>query len=266
MTPGVDWAMMGSMQRVELADGRSCPYRIQESGRARRIRLRLSAAEGMVVIVPAGAVPPREDLERLIQTKSRWIARHLHRFAQQERTARAGNLALPGCIHLPALNERWDVRYAGPDVNQAPSSTRVRVATQGVLQVCGPESGRHEDRAQALRAWVRAKAAAVLPGWLGELARELRMPFSRVTVRDQRTRWGSCSRHGRISLNCKLLFLPRTWTRYVLVHELCHTRIMNHGPDFWALVAMHETQALRIRAEMRTAWRKLPAWLTMSLN
>ncbi len=265
MTPGAGWAIVWSMQRVELADGLSCPYRIQESNRARRIRLRLSAADGMVVIVPAGAVPLREDLERLIQTRSRWIARHMQRFAHRESAAQAEVLALPGCIHLPVINERWDVRYADPDPNQAPSSTRVRVATQGVLQVCGPESGQSKDRAQALRAWIRTKATAVLPTWLAELAHDLRMPFSRVTIRDQRSRWGSCSHHGRINLNCKLLFLPRPWARYVLIHELCHTRIMNHGPDFWTLLAMHEPQALRIRREMRTAWRKLPAWMTMSL-
>jgi predicted metal-dependent hydrolase len=262
MTPGDEWAMTGRMQRIELADGRSCPYRIQESDRARRIRLRLSAVEGMVVIVPTGVVPPREDLERMIRSKSRWIARHLHQFAQQERTAQAGDLALPGHIHLSAINECWEVRYAGPDANQAPSSTRVRIATQGVLQVCGPEPSQPTYRAQALRNWVRAKAVAVLPGWLNELAHDLRMPFSRVTIRDQRTRWGSCTRHGRINLNCKLLFLPRPWTRYVLIHELCHTRILNHGLDFWALVALHEPQAQHIRAEMRSAWRKLPTWLT----
>ncbi|WP_158269723.1 M48 family metallopeptidase [Desulfonatronum sp. SC1] len=250
------------MQRVELADGRSCPYRIQESDRARRIRLKLSATEGMVVIVPAGTVPHRDDLERLIRTKSRWITRHLHRFAQQERVAQTWDLALPGHIHLSAINERWEVRYADPDANQAPMSTRVRVMTQGVLRVCGPESGRAEDCAHALRAWARAKAGAVLPAWLDELAQDLRMSFSRVSIRDQRTRWGSCSRHGRINLNCKLLFLPRPWTRYVLIHELCHTKIMNHGPDFWALVAMHEPQARRIRTEMRSAWMKIPAWMT----
>jgi len=262
VTPMAVWAMKESMQCVELTDGRSCQYRIQESDRARKIRIRLSAAEGMVVIVPAGAAPPREDLERLLRNKSRWITRHLHRFAQAGHTAQAGEVVMPKCFDLPAINERWEVRYADPDANQAPTSTRVRVMTQGVLRICGPESGYAVDRAQALRAWVRAKATAVLPSWLDELARDLRMPFSRVTIRDQRSRWGSCSRHGRINLNCKLLFLPRSWTRYVLIHELCHTKIMNHGPDFWTLLTMHEPQAKCIRAEMRTAWRLMPTWLT----
>ena len=254
--------MIARMPSVELSDGRSCPYRIQESGRAQRIRLRLSASEGMVVIVPAGAMPSQEELDRLIRNKSRWIARHMHRFTQQGRASQGGDLALPGSIHLPAINERWEVLYATPDANQAPSSIRVRVVTQGVIQVCGPESGSLKDRTQALRSWIRAKATTVLTSWLDQLARDMRMPFSRVTIRDQRTRWGSCTRHGRINLNCKLLFLPRPWTRYVLIHELCHTRIMNHGPDFWALVAMHEPDARCIRTEMRTAWKKLPAWMS----
>lgn len=250
------------MQSVELADGRSCRYRIQESERVRRIRLRLSASEGMVVIVPAGMTPHQEDLERLIRNKSRWISRHLHRFTSLGSDLRGTDFALPGVINLPAISERWEVVYAAPDPNQAPASTRVRVSAQGVLHVCGPESLSATDRTRALRGWVRAKAAAVLPVWLDQLAREMRMPFSRVTIRDQRTRWGSCSRQGRINLNCKLLFLPLPWTRYVLVHELCHTRIMNHGKEFWALVARYESQSRRIRTEMRSAWKKLPAWMT----
>lgn len=61
--------------------------------------------------------------------------------------------------------------------------------------------------------------------------------YNRVTVRDQKTRWGSCSKNKNLSFNYKLLFIPRDLADYVIVHELCHLHEMNHSYKFWALVA-----------------------------
>lgn len=252
------------MERVALPDGQSCSYRIQTSDRSRKIRLRLSAAEGLIVILPENTVLSREELEQLIRAKARWITRHLQRFDQLRRTAcETETITLPRSITLPSINEHWELHYAtlNHTARYSNSSTpQVTIMGQGQLQVTG-QIDHPRDAALALRAWIRSKANTVLPKWLGTLARELHLPFSRVTIRDQHTRWGSCTGNGRISLNCKLLFLPRAWVRYVLLHELCHTRIMNHGPHFWNLLSRYEPQARQIRTEMRMAWRKLPDWL-----
>lgn len=264
MTRGPELPILGAMHRIELPGGQSCPYRVQESGRARSIRLKLSAAEGLVVIIPARVIIPREQLEELIREKSQWIARHVHRFKQLGRpTPGADTISLPRTIDLPSVHEHWKVRYAAErptGLDFRPTAPRVTILDHGLLQVTG-SADHPRDCALALRAWVRAKADAVLPDWLDALARELGMPFSRVTIRDQQTRWGSCTSQGRISLNCKLLLLPRPWTRYVLLHELCHTQLMNHGPHFWDLLTRYEPRARQIRTEMRQAWEKLPVWL-----
>ena len=70
----------------------------------------------------------------------------------------------------------------------------------------------------------------------------------------------ACSTRGTISLNYKLLFLPRPLVRYVLLHELCHTRQSNHGVAFWALVAQHAPDYRRLRAELRRAGPCVPEW------
>lgn len=75
--------------------------------------------------------------------------------------------------------------------------------------------------------------------------------WNRVSIRNQSTRWGSCSRTGNLSFNYRLLFLPPHLCDYVIVHELCHLREMNHSPKFWALVALTFPDYKKLRREMR---------------
>jgi predicted metal-dependent hydrolase len=90
--------------------------------------------------------------------------------------------------------------------------------------------------AAQVRLW-RARAATDLPARLLELAALHGLAPARVSVRDQRWRWGSCSPTGHISLNWRLMLVP-VWVRdYVLIHELMHLRRLDHSPKFWALVA-----------------------------
>ena len=83
----------------------------------------------------------------------------------------------------------------------------------------------------------RARARLELPLRLLARARELGLDVAGVTVRNQRSRWGSCSRDGRITLNWRLLLMPGAVRDYVIVHELMHLRRMDHSPAFWAHVA-----------------------------
>jgi predicted metal-dependent hydrolase len=88
------------------------------------------------------------------------------------------------------------------------------------------------DDNKAMRARARQELPPLLLGWAARLGLEV----SSVEVRNQRTRWGSCGRGGRICLNWRLLLMPE-WVRdYVLVHELMHLRRMDHSPRYWALV------------------------------
>jgi predicted metal-dependent hydrolase len=88
---------------------------------------------------------------------------------------------------------------------------------------------------EAQRTW-RARAQAVLPERLYELANRYGLVVTAVSIRSQKTRWGSCGRNGHISLNWRLMLMP-AWVRdYVLVHELMHLRRLDHSPKFWRLV------------------------------
>lgn len=89
---------------------------------------------------------------------------------------------------------------------------------------------------ELLEAWFRQQAAETLPRRLRSLARPLGVEPAGVQIRAQKSRWGSCSSKGDISLNWRLVLLPSELVDYVLVHELCHLRHMNHSTDFWSLV------------------------------
>jgi len=97
----------------------------------------------------------------------------------------------------------------------------------------------------------KKKAHAKLTGRLTHLAGQHGFCYNRVTIRNQKSRWGSCSATNNISLNMKLMALPDELIDYVLLHELLHTRIKNHGPAFWAELELLATGARDKRARLK---------------
>ena len=102
---------------------------------------------------------------------------------------------------------------------------------------------------------LRASAKAYLPGHVRELAAKAGIPFSgRVSIKHNVSNWGSCSTKGNINLNLNLMRLPEELRDYVIVHELCHLRYMNHGPEFHALLETLCPEHLACQKALR-AWK-----------
>lgn len=80
------------------------------------------------------------------------------------------------------------------------------------------------------------KALDVIPGRVEYFAKLIGVTYGRITIRNQKTRWGSCSSKGNLNFNCLLMLVPSEIIDYVVVHELCHRKEMNHSKAFWTLV------------------------------
>lgn len=99
---------------------------------------------------------------------------------------------------------------------------------------------------------LRQQANAHLPQLIAQLAKEHGFRYQRLNIRKSRTRWGSCSSKGTISLSLYLMRLPAHLIEYVILHELCHTIEMNHSPAFWELLNQHtDGKAKSLRKELK---------------
>ncbi len=97
---------------------------------------------------------------------------------------------------------------------------------------------------------LKKQAKKVLPPMVAETAKEIGVTYGRISVRAQKTRWGSCSSKGNLNFNCMLMLLPENVQRYVVVHELCHRKEMNHSKAFWLEVEKHCPTYKKDRAEL----------------
>jgi predicted metal-dependent hydrolase len=228
-------------------------YTVRVSARARRVRLVVTPADGLVVVVPRGFATRRIDA--IVREHTVWIARTMERTS--ERRAHLAALAdapVPDAIEMPGIGVRWSV------VLRPTSAHGVRGRVEGdVLTLTGQVADTRACLAAIRRAVARV-ARERLPLMLGSAEAETGWSASSVRVRRQRSRWGSCTSTGALSLNESLVFLPQRLVRYVMVHELAHTRRLDHSPAFWSLVHGHEAAWKDHRRELREAWRHVPAW------
>jgi hypothetical protein len=217
------------------------------------VRLVVTPRDGLVVVVPRRF--PARSVPDVLRSHAVWIERATARTAEKRaHFAALASAPLPSRIDLPGIGVSWAV------VLRPGSGQGVRGNVRdGVLALSGAVGDRGACY-EAMRRAVARVARERLPLALGGVEAESGWRATRVTVRRQRTRWGSCSARGAISLNSSLAFLPGRLVRFVLLHELAHTQRLDHTPAFWALVERHEADWRSCRRELRDAWRHVPAW------
>ena len=198
----------------------------------------------------------RRSATRLWDKRStEWIAERLSRFDAVRHLVSIAVPVRPQAFDLPALAEAWRVEYRATRSR----SVGARTDQPGRVVVAGAVDDVEACQA-ALRRWLARRAKDALVPWLANVAKQSGLRCADLTVKNQRTRWGSCTLQGRISLNCKLLFLPPAQVRYVIAHELCHTLEHNHSVRFWAHLRQVEPNADDLHGKMRDAWKLVPAW------
>lgn len=228
------------------------PYTVRVSQRARSIRLTVTAREGLVVVVPRGM---RVDANAIIASKWAWADRALSSLAEKRALHLGGpRTLLPDSVELRSLGRTLRVHH-----ESGVAASRVRVRESGdTLVVTGPDDP--AARIAALSRWLDRGARAWLPVRLSQLAKAHGFEYTHVRVTSARSRWGSCSSRGTISLNRTLMFLPPELVDALLLHELAHTRVLDHSPRFWALLGSVDPETLAHRHALRAAGASVPAW------
>ncbi len=223
-------------------------YRLRKSRRAKHLQLKICPQEGLEIVIPYRY--GYYNLDNLLLTHRPWIEKKLKIYHNKVQLS-AG---IPTQIQLLMSDEIWRVELV-------PAMGRTKIITR-------PDStiilmGNIENTLECqtiLKKWLRKKAQTLLIPMLETVAREIDLSFQKISIREQKTRWGSCDSNGNISLNSKLIFLPRPLVRYIMIHELCHTRHLNHSKRFWALVAKFDPNYAQHRREINRYNKEMGCW------
>ena len=194
-------------------------YRIRRSDRARRVRVSVDAAGAVEVVLPRRS--PASAAPAAIAELRPWIERRLRESSAVRAAIAARGATLP---------------YLGTQLALVPEPGRTRAHRKAdTLLVPGDAA----SATPAIERWYRRAAAQEIAPRLDAAAHALGTSYSALSIRGQRTRWGSCSARGAMSFNWRLLLAPEPVLDYVVWHEACHLRVMDHSASFWALVGRH---------------------------
>ena len=193
------------------------PLSIRVSARARRIGLRIDAAERRVELVLPRGVPASQGL-RFLAARREWVAARFRTLHPRLPFAEGAIVPVLGIPHR--IRREFDV--GAPPVAIVDSEIRVR--------------GEAEHLARRLRDHLVATARREFTHRARRLAFRIGKSVARVSVRDTKSRWGSCSGRANLSFSWRLIFAPESVVDYVVAHEVAHLSEMNHGPRFWRLV------------------------------
>lgn len=216
------------------------PYKVIINPRSKRLSFSVTAEDGLRVTMPkrlsAGYI------ERMIVKYETWITKQLNRHQQ----------------HTAALDQQFQFKNQG--------TTLFAGAPHSIAVVTGPKSVKVTDHVitisnrtgslsiakQTYSLWLKREARRRFETQLDHYATHLNLPYTKLSIRGQKSRWGSCTPQGHISLNWKLLCAPVFVQDYVAVHEMVHLRYHHHKPVFWKMVEQHAPQYSAARAWLRT--------------
>lgn len=227
------------------------PYIWRSSPRARRVSMRISEAKGLELVSPMG-VSEQEALDFLEKHRS-WVEKHSNIIQRANEP-----LDFPTEINLSAIDRTWFIKYVHLIGHRR--SKLFGKFSEDYLTVTG-DTSQLEPVLKVMRNCLRVFAHDVLQPWLDELSQKYKLPYRSMRIKQQKSIWGSCSSADDITLNYKLLFLSPAVVNYILIHELCHTKVRNHSPRFWNLVGRYCEDYVACKRQLKIEAQQLPQWL-----
>ena len=246
------------MRKDEPYDKDDLKWQLRVSSKARYARLRILPFGGLEVVIPTRF--PRKLVAGLVAEHADWARHQLARQAQLRES-----ISLPSELRLAFDGSTTSIRY-----HSAPERIQGELFIDPADAVIEDEVIKikaSDQRAASaeLRHWIRQRARRLLPPLLQDISKHTGLAYNRVSIRSQRTRCGSCSNRGNISLNDQLLFMPADTVEYLMIHELCHTRHLNHSKAYWTLVQQHCPGYRTHEKRLGQSRNLVPDWFLLDL-
>lgn len=211
---------------VEDVESEVPPVKVKRSRRSKY--LRLSVTPGGLVKLSAPIFVADQTIQEFLNRHSDWIDKALKKLSitPKLRLASGNSLTIKGNTWELVVHEQQ---------NSSKCSVRFDQATNEI-HFFGLNRGNEDELRHLLKKRLKKYARAQITNDLSQIAAQYGFDFSAISIREQRTRWGSCSSDGRLSFNWKIILAPVEVYYYVLFHELAHTKQHNHSSSFWSIV------------------------------
>ncbi len=194
---------------------RSVPLVFQQNQRARRIIMRLDYGSSRIVVVLPKRTS-RDEGKRFVLSNKEWIAERLDQLPESVPFVHGAVIPFLGVEHR---------------IRHRPNARGVVWCDDQEIHVAGQEA--HLQR--RVNDWLKLEARREIEAKAYAKAEQIGKKIKRITIRDTKSRWGSCTSEGELSFSWRLVFAPRHVMDYVISHEVAHLKEMNHGPRFWKL-------------------------------
>ena len=214
------------------------PYRLVKSKR-RRVAISVGPTGEVVVKAPKWASDRK--VSEIVSSMSDWIDR------KREKAGRTMSFVRESGVN------RENLMYMGRLVRMEvlPAASRESLSFDGSRFVAKLRKFDERSVERLYIRWLKRNAAAHLEDSIRRYQKALGVSVEKLTIRNQKTRWGSASRNGTVSFNCNLLKAPPEVADYVVAHELCHLRVPNHSRKFWELVGSLVPEYRKMRKWLR---------------
>ena len=195
--------------------------------RSKRKTIAISFDRDGNLVVKAPYFLKNFEIDAFVQSKAEWIKATAIRLAREKERHESSRLKLENGDTLPYLGEQRVLSVIREDRKRA----KVCSAMERILLVV-PYEADYEYRRNALEKWYRKEASDIIEEKASEYAMRLSVSFQDIHIKDTKSRWGSCSGKGNLNFNCLLMLAPPEVIDYVVIHELCHRKEMNHSRAF----------------------------------